>query len=279
MWIWLLVGLAIVLLGAFLYWALIVTEGAYLGARIVAWTYDLTARRYDGIKHFNPLDDAWLLSGPMSRRLREVDCPLVLDVATGTGRMPLALLGHPVFQGYVLGLDLSRKMLIQAQDKLRARAGRYALVWRDAQSLPFPDETFDAVCCLEALEFMPSPQRVLDEMARVLRPGGVFLVTNRINWEGKLMPGKAFSDDHLRAMLLRVGLVQIEFRPWQVYYDLIWARKAGTPSRLGRGTQELDEILRCPRCGHASLTASTDHLHCPSCGQGYALKSDIVHMA
>jgi ubiquinone/menaquinone biosynthesis C-methylase UbiE len=279
MWIWLLLGVAILVLGAFLYWAFVVTEGAYLGAKIVAWTYDLTAKKYDGIKQFNPLDDAWLLSGPTMRALRQVECPLVLDIATGTGRMPRALLDHPGYHGHVIGLDLSLKMLRQAQVKLYDHAGRYTLVWRDAQHLPFPDATFDALCCLEALEFMPSPQRLLSEMSRVLRPGGVFLVTNRINWERKLMPGKAFPKDELRTMLHQVGLVAIEFRPWQVYYDLIWAHKAGEPSRLGRGTWRLDQILCCPNCEELALIESIESLLCASCGRVYSLKKDIVHMA
>jgi len=278
MWIWPLVGIAILFLGAFLYWAFVIAEGVYLGARIVAWTYDLTARQYDRIKKFNPSDDAWLLAGPMLRKLREVECPLVLDVATGTGRMPCALLDRPTFRGYIIGLDLSRRMLHQAQAKLHDYAGRYTLVWRDAQHLPFPDGTFDAVCCLEALEFMPSPRRLLSEMSRVLRPGGVFLVTNRINWERKLMPGKAFTDDKLRTMLLEVGTIDIEFRSWQVYYDLIWARKAGERSRLGRGTWGLDEILQCPGCQNISLLESTDGFRCSSCGRVYPLENNIVRM-
>jgi len=277
-WVWLLLGTLVLLLGLFVYWAFFITEGAYLGPRIVAWTYDLTARRYERIKRFNPSDDAWLLAGPMLQALDEVDCPLVLDVATGTGRMPRTLLKRPLFRGTVIGLDLSYKMLQQANDKLCDRAGRYTLIWRDAQHLPFPDQTFDAVSCVEALEFMPSPRRVLNEMARVLRPGGVFLVTNRVNWERKLMPGKAFTNARLRAMLQETGLVQIEFRPWQVYYDLIWACKAGCPSRLGRGTRGRAEILQCPHCQSLSLIEAPNSLHCLSCRRAYPVKNDICAM-
>jgi ubiquinone/menaquinone biosynthesis C-methylase UbiE len=220
-WLWSLIGGVALFLSAFLYWAFVITEGAYLGARIVAWTYDLAASKYDAIKQFSPLDDTWLLASPTVNRLRHVNGPLILDVATGTGRLPLALLRHGRFRGYVIALDLSTKMLRQAERKLGKHEGRWTLVRRDAQDLPFPDHTFDAVSCLEALEFMPSPRRVLGEMARVLRPGGVFLVTNRVNWERKLMPGKAFTDDEIRALLQEAGLTDIKIRPWQVYYDLI----------------------------------------------------------
>jgi ubiquinone/menaquinone biosynthesis C-methylase UbiE len=277
-WFWVLGSSAILFLAALLYWAFIVTEGAYLGARVVAWTYDLAATRYDTIKQFSPMDDAWLLASPMINKLREINGPLVLDVATGTGRMPLALLNHPRFDGYLIALDLSKKMLLHAQAKLGSHRGRHTLLMRDAQDLPFPRDTFDAVSCLEALEFMPSPQRVLSEMARVLRPGGVFLVTNRVNWERKLMPGKAFTDDEIRALLTNVGLIDVVIRPWQVYYDLIWARKPGALSRLGRGTQDLGKYLCCPQCGNTRLERNLDRLHCAQCSLNYPINGHIVEM-
>ena len=232
------------MLGAFLYWAFIITEGAYLGARVVAWTYDLTANKYDQIKQFRLEDDVWLIVGPLLYKLNNVREPLVLDIATGTGRLPLALLSRPLFDGHVIGLDYSRKMLQQADAKLAPHAGRYTLTWHNAQHLPFPDDTFDAVCCLEALEFMPDPGGVLAEMSRVLRPGGTFLVTNRINWEGKLMPGKAFAKDEFRTMLKNIGLERIEFRIWQVYYDLIFARKKGWRSPHGQNVEDIQHILK-----------------------------------
>ncbi len=230
-------------LGAILYWAFIITEGAYLGARVVAWTYDLTAKQYDRIKQFKLEHDVWLIAGPLLGKLKGVRAPLILDVATGTGRLPHALFSRPFFDGHLVGLDYSRKMLREAEAKLAVHAGRYTLVWHNAQHLPFPDETFDAVCSLEALEFMPNPRGVLAEMSRVLRPGGVFLVTNRINWEGKLMPGKAFRKDEFRALLQGVDLQRVEFRIWQTYYDLIFARKKGVRSERGRDVQAIAQIL------------------------------------
>jgi ubiquinone/menaquinone biosynthesis C-methylase UbiE len=280
-WGWVAVGLGVIVLALFVYWAFVITEGAFLGARIVAWTYDLAARRYDDIKKFNALDDRWFLARPMLNVLSGVHCPLVLDIATGTGRLPEALLNSPDFDGTVIGLDLSEKMLQQAAIKLRPFKSRadtgFILIHHDAQHLPFPDETFDAVACVEALEFMPSPDRVLGEMARVLRPGGILLATNRVNWESKLMPGKAFTDDALRAMLEHVGLPRVEIRPWQVYYDLIWARKAGPRSRLGRGTRSKIDILVCPRCTHSPLVGTTDAVYCPNCRHRYPIQ-DGIHL-
>ena len=279
-WVWASVGLGIVLLALFVYWAFVITEGAYLGARTVAWTYDLTARRYDDIKKFSLPDDKWFLARPLLNLIKGVNCPLVLDIATGTGRLPEALLKSPDWDGSIVGLDLSLKMLQQAGAKLQTEpraAGSVTLIRQDALHLAFPNETFDAVACLEAIEFMPSPKRALSEMARVLRPGGVLLVTNRVNWESKLMPGKAFTDEAFRAMLVEMGLPQVEIRPWQVYYDLIWARKAGPRSQLGRGTWAKTDLLRCPHCAHTPLIDEGNSLLCSDCGHRYPIQ-DGIHL-
>lgn len=278
-WAWLAAGLGILALALLIYWAFVITEGAYLGAKTVAWTYDLAALRYDEIKKFSLSDDKWFLVRPMLDLLHNVDCPLILDVATGTGRLSITLLQSHDFEGSIVGLDLARKMLHQAQNKLQAYGTRAAttvtLIQQDAMHLPFPDQCFDAVACLEALEFTPAPERVLSEMARVLRPGGVLLATNRVNWESKLMPGKAFADDALRAMLQQMDLPKIDIRPWQVYYDLIWARKAGPLSRLGHGTWTPTDFLRCPRCAHSPLDHAGDELHCPACDRRYPIEDGI----
>ena len=47
----------------------------------------------------------------------------------------------------------------------------------DILNIPEPDATFDAVLCTEVLEHLPDPVRALDEMARLLRPGGMFIIT------------------------------------------------------------------------------------------------------
>jgi SAM-dependent methyltransferase len=47
----------------------------------------------------------------------------------------------------------------------------------DILKIPEPDASFDAVLCTEVLEHLPDPVRALDEMARLLRPGGIFVIT------------------------------------------------------------------------------------------------------
>ena len=67
-----------------------------------------------------------------------------------------------------MGFDISEPMLTRAV--LDNSGPRTCYVRGDARTLPFDDETFDAVCCFGALYLMPQPFRVAHEMVRVLSP-------------------------------------------------------------------------------------------------------------
>ena len=153
------------------------------------------------------------------------DQPCVLDVATGTGRLPQTLLRQPDFNGKVFGLDLSAKMLQVAGRHLVLHPDRVGLLVASAAPLPLADDQFEVVTCLEALEFFADGQAALNDMVRVLRPGGWLLVTNRTGWEARLMPGHTWSRAQLIEVLRGLPLTDISVRPWQTYYDLVWARK------------------------------------------------------
>jgi len=276
---WLIVIVIVILFALFLYWTLVISEGSYFGAHFVAWLYDLSARQYDRIKGFNDDEEDWYVGLPLWRTIQSVRRPLVLDVATGTARLPLALLRRFQFNGHIIALDLSRRMLHVAREKLAPHGDRVTLMRQDAMQLPFPDKIFDVVTCLEALEFLPSPARALREMVRVLRPGGVLMTTNRIGWEAKLLPGKALSGKRLSAILHRLPLQAIEVRRWQVFYDQVWARKEGRPSGSGNGHLALSQILLCPSCSGALLQGSATLWQCPDCGQAYPIEDGIFSLA
>jgi len=277
-WLALALGLAgLVLLGLFLYWQLIVAEGAYLGSRVVILLYDWSARVYERIKQYDSGDEQWFLGLPLARALELIPAPLVFDVATGTGRLPRALLRQPDFEGRVIGLDLSRRMLREAVRRTAQFADRLTYVWQDAGRLPFDDGTFDAVTCLEALEFMPNPRAVLAELVRTLRPGGVLLVTNRIGRDATFLPGRAFPRDGFELVLRALPLEEVKVRPWQVDYDLAWAVKAGEPH--GGGIRPLPEILRCPACG-GRLNPQARTFRCTGCARTYPIAEDgVIEMA
>ena len=272
--VWLIAVAGVVLLVGLVYWQLIVAEGTYLGPRVVVLLYDWTAGIYERIKQFDPSQEQWFLGLPLAQALEEVSTPLVLDVGTGTARLPRALLFQPSFQGRVVGLDLSRRMLERGLELAGQYADRLTLIWQDARELPFHDNTFDAVCCLEVLEFTPDPRAVLLELVRVLRPGGVLLVTNRVGRDARLMPGRTFSRLEFRELLKSLQLEEARVQSWQLDYDLAWALKTGLPR--GGGVRPLPEILSCPDCGHNPLPMQEGAYTCNECGQRYQMADDGV---
>jgi SAM-dependent methyltransferase len=94
----------------------------------------------------------------------------LLDVGCGTGHH-LAELGGRGFE--VSGVDGSAEMLDHAR---RLNPGRDLRV-ADVEALPFADATFDVVLSVEVLRYLPRPRQAIAEMARVLKPGGMALVT------------------------------------------------------------------------------------------------------
>lgn len=248
---WILGIVGVVLLAVFLYWQLIIAEGAYMGRRIVALLYDWSAYVYDRIKRYDTGYEQYFLARPITNALFAFPNALVLDVATGTARLARTLFREPGFRGKIIGLDLSRKMLEQAKVKTTTWADRMTLLWDDAMDLPFEADTFEAVVCLEALEFMPDPEHVMAEMVRVLRPGGLFLTTNRIGGDARLLPGRTQGQKDLEAKLQGLSLEMVQTRPWQEDYDLVWALKPGVCSPLP--PRSAASVLRCPLC-RAPLT-------------------------
>lgn len=224
--VWL--GLAALLAFA-VYWELVWAEGAHLGPRVVVWLYDVVAHRYDAIKKFDFDTETTGLGQPLVDALRTIPAPLVLDVAAGTGRVVRAVCAQSAFTGTVINVDLSTRMMVHGQSACAQWRERIQWACSPADALPFADHTFDAVTCLEALEFMPNPRAALAECVRVLKPGGVLVVTNRIGWERWLVVGKTFTRAGFLRLLTTLPLTQVRVVPWLVDYDLMWARKVSFP--------------------------------------------------
>ncbi|MCX8205171.1 MAG: methyltransferase domain-containing protein [Candidatus Nezhaarchaeota archaeon] len=111
------------------------------------------------------------LKSTLLRHLNVDKDGVVLDLGTGTGL--LALLLAEVGYRRIIGLDINEHMLRVAKRKL----ARYSveLVQGDGMRLPIADGSVDAVVSKSALWMMPSPERAVEEMVRVTRPGGLVL--------------------------------------------------------------------------------------------------------
>ena len=97
---------------------------------------------------------------------------VILDVGCGTGVFTLDILS---FDPYVIGLDISRPMLVRAGHK--ASAYHFRGIVGDMMSLPFADGSFDKVVSMTAIEFVKDAQRTVKELFRVTRGGGHIVVT------------------------------------------------------------------------------------------------------
>ncbi|UCG39803.1 MAG: ubiquinone/menaquinone biosynthesis methyltransferase [bacterium] len=101
----------------------------------------------------------------------------VLDVATGTGDVPLALRASFPEDRRILGLDFTLPMLRIAAGKLAGKGARsVSLAAGDAFALPVRDGAFDAVTIAFGLRNLSDRVAALREMVRALRPGGRVVV-------------------------------------------------------------------------------------------------------
>jgi phosphatidylethanolamine/phosphatidyl-N-methylethanolamine N-methyltransferase len=113
----------------------------------------------------------------------------VLDVGIGTG-LSLETYDSSL---RVTGVDYSEDMLRKA----RARVAKLglghvaALRQMDARELDFPDDSFDTVAAMHVLSVVPDPERVMTEIARVLRPGGQAVITNQFRHKRGVWAGLA----------------------------------------------------------------------------------------
>lgn len=111
-------------------------------------------------------------------RLRPPPGAKVLDVATGTGALAVALAQTVGPQGRVMGIDLSPAMLQRAEQNIRKMAlDNVDLFEMDAEAPEFRSGYFDAVTCGFGLFFLPDMARAVRAWRRVTRPGGQVLFT------------------------------------------------------------------------------------------------------
>lgn len=102
----------------------------------------------------------------------------VLDVGVGTG------LELPMFTGAksIVGIDLSAPMLEIGKKRVAEQGLTNVedLLVMDAMNLEFPDASFDAAVAPYVITTVPDPARTMDEMARVVKPGGELIIVNHI---------------------------------------------------------------------------------------------------
>jgi demethylmenaquinone methyltransferase/2-methoxy-6-polyprenyl-1,4-benzoquinol methylase len=129
-------------------------------------------QRYDRLAEILSFGQNGRWRRAMVGRIAPAPGQAVLDVASGTAGVALQITART--GASVVGVDLTEQMLRQGQrnvagagmsDRIRLTAGR-------AEQLPFADATFDALTFTYLLRYVLDPQATLDELARVVKPGG-----------------------------------------------------------------------------------------------------------
>jgi len=132
--------------------------------------------KYDFLNHFLSLGVDYSWRRKFVRQLARYKPQQILDVATGTG--DLALLISTLNPQHITGIDIAGNMLSVAvqkavrnhlQDKVTFREG-------DAENLPFPDSSFDAVTVAFGVRNFEDLEKGLSEMKRVLKSGGIMMI-------------------------------------------------------------------------------------------------------
>lgn len=103
----------------------------------------------------------------------------VLDVSTGKGRFAI---NFARAGAQVTALDIAPQMLDRARTAAGQAEAGVNFVQADAENLPFAAGAFDVVVCMEAIMHVPHPQQLVNEMARVARPGGIVLLSMTNRW-------------------------------------------------------------------------------------------------
>lgn len=145
----------------------------------------------------------------------------VLDVGCGPGVMTEAVLQRG---GRFDGLDLSPEMVREAQEKFGHLPGVH-FAEGNIEAIDAGDNSYDQLICMAVIEYLNSPERALAEMHRVLKPGGIAIITVPKRWH-----------------VSRVTVATMT--PVRVLAKLLGAATADHLPRLRLQPEELDQAAR-----------------------------------
>ena len=142
----------------------------------VTQMFDTISGNYDGLNRVISLgiDVKW--RNKVVALVAEKNSETILDIATGTG--DLVLLMAKTNAKRIIGLDISAGMLEVGKQKIEKAhlKDRIEMVLGDSESMPYPDNYFDAITVSFGIRNFETLEKGLAEIYRVLKPGGIFVI-------------------------------------------------------------------------------------------------------
>lgn len=153
--------------------------------------FDGWAHSYDHsiVQHLLFQPSYRMFMGELYQWRRDIDEPFdLLDIGSGTGTWAAMVAGSPLPARCIVGLDYSLRMCSVAHKKAcEIPDDAPTFLNGDAEHLPFADRSFDVVTCGNSFHHYPHQAKAVEEMFRVLRPGGRLMIIdgfrdNAIGW-------------------------------------------------------------------------------------------------
>jgi ubiquinone/menaquinone biosynthesis C-methylase UbiE len=237
--------------------------------------FGAAAARYavSAVHRGGPDLDAMIAAGVVTGRER------VLDVGCGPGATALAFAERVAS---VVALDLTPAMLAQAR-RLAADRGLANVRFEcgNAERLPFPDASFDLVTSRLAAHHVSDPAAMVAEVARVLAPGGVFLLSDTISPEDpardsflnafELLRDPSHVRDHRisewQQMFRAAGLEPTVLGHFDIHQEFdAWVARMATPADAVIGLRALCDAVPDEVRGHFAIRGSGDYAFRLDCG-------------
>ena len=164
--------------------------------------FDNIAPKYDLLNHVLSMKIDVLWRNNLVKWMRKDHPKLVLDVATGTGDLAIAV--QKGLEAEVVGLDLSQQMLNVGIDKIKKinLSDKITMVKGDAENLTFEDNKFDAVSVAFGVRNFENLEKGLAELRRVVKENGSVFILEFSKVEGFLGPFYMF---YFKNILPQIG--------------------------------------------------------------------------
>jgi demethylmenaquinone methyltransferase/2-methoxy-6-polyprenyl-1,4-benzoquinol methylase len=183
--------------------------------------FDTIAPRYDFLNRLLSLgiDQHWRRFAV--RQIRYTPSGKILDVATGTGDVALAIAAATPATVTICGVDFSPQMVALGSEKVKASpyADRITLHVAPCEAIPFDDDTFEAATIAFGIRNVVDRLVGLKEMGRVLKPGGRIVILEFSNPRSKLF--KALYNFYFLKVLPVVGGLFSTFSAYKYLPDSV----------------------------------------------------------